>query len=380
MKFLGFILANLGRNRLRTVLTVLGIAVALFLYCFLEALLTGFTSGVRVADADRLITRNAVSLVQPLPIAYLEKIRSVEGVADLSWANWFGGTYEAKRREFFAQYAVEAESYLRIHEEFRIPPAEREAFLRDRQGCLLGATLAGRIGKKPGDRLVLKGTQFPGTWEFNVCGIYTGTRASADDQSMIFHYKYLDERREAYRQGQVGIFLVKLPDASQAAAVARRIDSLFENSAFGTRTETEEAFAMSFVKMMGNFPFLIRFIGAAVVFTILLVSANTMMMSARERTAEIGVLKTIGYPDRTVFLLTMAEACAISLLGGILACVVAKTALRDGSFGGMFRVFATPWDAVVRALLIALATGVVSGLTPAVEASRLRITTALRRV
>ncbi|NJN14533.1 MAG: ABC transporter permease [Planctomycetes bacterium] len=197
----GLALGNLLRNKLRTGLTVVGIAAALFLFCFLEAVLGGFQAGADIANASRLMTRNAVSLVQPLPIAFQSKIRAVKGVKDLSLQVWFGGQWEADTRLFFPQFAVDPESFLRLFTEYLVEPAEKEAFLKDRKGCLLGSTIAERLGKGPGETVVLKGTIYPGTWEFNVAGIFRGKDSAADDLRMLFHYDYLTRGSRRRRRG-----------------------------------------------------------------------------------------------------------------------------------------------------------------------------------
>ncbi|MGQ0613666.1 MAG: ABC transporter permease [Planctomycetaceae bacterium] len=382
MRYLGFVLANLRRNRLRTALTVLGIAVAILLFCSLEALLFAFRAGADVADASRLVTRNKVSLVQPLPLAYRDRIARVDNVKDLTYANWFGGVYEARKEEFFGQFAVEAESYLRIHPEYRLGEEARATFLRERNACLLGRKLAVRLGKREGDMLVLKGSIFAGQWEFVVRGVFEVPADGTNENQMFFHWAYLDEGRDAARRGQVGILITQLADPSRAAATSAAIDAQFESSAAATRTETERAYRLGFFSMYGNVTFLLRAIGAAVVFTILLVGANTMMMSARERTAEVGTLKTIGFPDRTVFLLAMAEASFISLVGGALGCGLALQLLGGpGNFlGGIFPGFRVSPATVLIGMALSLATGLVSGFVPAFSAARLRAADALRRI
>ncbi|MFO0980288.1 MAG: FtsX-like permease family protein [Planctomycetota bacterium] len=382
MKFLHYIFANLMRNKLRTLLTIGGITIAMFLFCFLEAVLTGFTSGVDMSDASRLIVRNAVSLVQPLPIAYRERILKVPGVKDIGFACWFGGTYEAKKDEFFGQFAINDEDYLRLYPEFQIPDEQRRAFLGERKACILGKKEAERLQKKVGDTIVLTGTIYFGTWEFIVRGIYQGTKENVDETMMLFHYQYVDDSMPENERGQVGWYVVQIDDPSQAAAVSTRIDDLFRNSAYATRTETERAFQLGFVSMMGNIQLLLRSIGAAVVFTILMVAANTMMMAARERTAEIGILKTLGFPDRTVFFLTMAEAVAIALFAGVLGCLGSKVLFDHVKFnpGGFFPIFYVPWQSAIVGLIIAMVAGLVSGLAPAFQAARMPVALSLRKV
>lgn len=379
MTLAGLALGNLARNKVRTGLTVLGMGAALFLYCFLESVLAGFSAGADIANASRLMTRNAVSLVQPLPISYLGKIRAIPGVSDLTHQSWFGGNYEADKRLFFAQFAVDPESYLRVFPDYVTSPDEAKAFLADRKGCLLGARLARRLGKRPGDRVVITGTIYPGAWEFNVSGIFVGKDSSADEVRMLFHYDYLNEGRAEAAQGLVGVFPILIDDPGRAADVSRAVDRLFENSPYATRTETERAFRLGFVQMLGNVALFLRAIGAAVVFTILLVSANTMVMAARERIPETGVLKTLGFSDRTLAALFLGEALGLSLLAGIVGCAAARLsqAPLGEALGSVLQDFKVPWGVMVRGMGLALATGLVSGIAPARAAARLSVADAL---
>jgi len=383
MRFLGFVLANLGRNRLRSILTILGIAVAVFLLCSLEAAVSGLRAGIELSSASRLVVRNAINVSVPLPIAYGARLRDIPGVEDLSWSTWFGGRYtERNARVFFAQFAVDPESYLRLYPEYLIDPAEREAFLGDRRGCLLGATLAEQIGKKVGDRLVLEGAIFPGTWEFAVRGIYRGAESSADDRSMLFHFAYLDEGVEPVRKSTASVFWLKLRPGADPATVARAVDARFESSAASTRTETEAAFRLGFVTRLGNVPLLLRFVGLAVAFTMLLVAANTMVMAAFERTTEFGVLKTLGFRDRTIFSLTLAESMTLALAGGLLGAGISFALLGSKGFPlvALFQIQRVPLGSIAAGLGAALLTGLLGGLAPAFAAARLRVVEAIRRI
>ncbi|MGH7162354.1 MAG: ABC transporter permease, partial [Planctomycetota bacterium] len=311
---------------------------------------------------------------------YKERLAAVPGVADLTYANWFGGMYEADRGEFFAQFAVDAESYFRVYPEYVAPPEEMQAFASERASCMIGRKLADRLRKKVGDTIVLKGTIYHGTWTFPIRAIYRGTRKAADETQMFFHYARLDEGLPEAERGAVGIYLLRLDDPAKAGSVSESIDRIYENSAFATKTETESAFALGFVSMMGNVALFVRAIGAAVVFTILLVAANTMMMSARERTREVGVLKAVGFSDRAVAGLLLSEACLLCLVGALVGCGVARFAFLDSAIGSIFPVFEVPWRAVGIGVAIAFVTGLVSGAVPAVAAARLSVATAIRRI
>lgn len=321
------LLLNLLRKPLRTLLTVFGVGVALFLFCFLEIVLAAFNAGVNMADASRLVVQHKESIIFELPMAYRSLIEQTEGVTGVTTASWFGGLSQEplangeKREEFFAQFATDIERYLALYPEIKVPPDQLRDLLSDRMGCLLGVKIAERLNKKVGDRLVLRSTiwtQKNGStiWEFNVRALYTTDSPTFDQTMMLIHDKRFDEARQ-FGQGSVGLYILGITDPERSAEISAAIDARFANSPYETRTMTEKAFNLQFVGMIGNFQFLLRSIGSAVVLTMLLVSANTMMMSARERTREMGILKAIGFTDGHVFLLLIGEALAISLLGAL---------------------------------------------------------------
>ncbi|MEQ8768530.1 MAG: FtsX-like permease family protein [Planctomycetota bacterium] len=382
MKYLGYLWANLRRNPVRTALTVTAIAIALFLFCFLEATLSALKTGVDSSNDRRLITRNRVSLVQPLPIAFRPKVQSVPGVAPdgTAYGIWFGAEYEADKDYFFAQYAVNEDTYFDIYPEILVPPDQMAAYAADRKGCIIGKKVAERLGKDVGDSIAMKGTIYPGTWEFNIRGIFEPSERGVPEEVMYLHYDYVDESRPESNQGLVGYYAVQLEEGADPARVADSIDALFENDAYQTKTETERAFRMSFFSMWGNVTLLLRFIGAAVIFTILLVAANTMMMSVRERTAEIGTLKTLGFQNRTIILLMLVEALLIGLIGGAVGCGLAVLALQDLTLPTGLTIPPVPAISVAIAFGLAALTGLVSGLGPSVLASRLSVVAAHRRI
>lgn len=383
---------NLFRKLLRTFLTVFGVAVALFLYCFLEAVLNAFNAGVNMSDATRLVIQHKESLSFQLPIAYKSVILQTEGVQRAAGAVWFGAlSYDpqpdgSNREEFFAQFAMDLDEYLPLYPEIKIPPEQYRDLMNDQGGCVMGAKIAERLKKKVGDRITLRsqiwGRGADPLWDFNVRAIYTSDSATFDQTMMFFHYKYFDEARQ-FGKGGVGIFVVGIKNAEDYQRIVSAIDTRFQNSPFETRTVTEKAFNLQFVSMLGNLQLLMRSIGSAVVLTMLLVSANTMMMSGRERTREMGILKAIGFTDGHVFWLLVGESMLISLLGFVMggggAFLVANV-FQFNPKPDFFPVFFLPLEALLTALLIALGTGLLSGLIPAFAGMRLKAVEALRTV
>jgi putative ABC transport system permease protein len=381
MRYFLLISKGLGRNKKRTLLTALAITVALFLFSTLITVLTAFDRSVEVLGESRLVTRHAVSLVFPLPLSYAERIARVDGVAGVSYGNWFGAVLEDRPQDFFSQFAVESETYLRAYPEVTIPPDEWKAFMEERTACLMGETLLRDFGWKIGDNVTLLGTIYPGDWTFTIRGTYTAARGF-DKRSMLFHWKYFDEGVLPHQKGRPGFYIVTLSDPNDAARVAASIDALFENSSARTRTETEQAFQQGFIGMMGNVKALILVVGFAVVIAMILVAANTMIMAGRERTREIAVLKALGFDDGLCQRLLLAESAGVAVVGGLLGTVVAKVVYQATGFTmwGWFPDFTVEWSTVGLGLAVALFIGLVAGFVPARRAQRLRIVDALRNV
>ncbi|MEW5765314.1 MAG: ABC transporter permease [Acidobacteriota bacterium] len=378
-RFLPLLLANVTRKKARLALTVGSYAVALFLFGVLAAVQTAFNQGLEVAGADRLIVRNKVSLIMPLPYAYRDRILLVPGVRKVTYATWFGGIYQDERN-FFPNFAIDADHYLEVYPEFRVEPSQWTDFLRDRQACAVGRKLAERFGWKLGDRIPLKGTIWTGVWEFNLRAIYEGSRPEDDTQQFWFRYDYLEERRP-FGKGTVGWYVVQVGDPDRAAAAAAAINDRFANSSYETAAETEKAFAAGFVRQMGNIQALILSIGSVVFFTLLLVTGNVMAIAVRERMGEIGVLKTLGYSDGAVLALILSESCLYALLGGGAGVLGAKAFTLGGDpTQGLLVAFYFSPQKMALGLSFALLVGLLAGLLPALAAMRLKIVDALRRV
>ena len=382
MKFVGLVLRNLWRSKLRTGLTILSTTVALFLFVMLRTLVTSLDASVDVADASRLVVRRSTSLIFPLPLSYKDRLAAVDGVTGVTWMNWFGAVYPADERGFFAQFAVDHETFFDLYPELLLTPEELAAFKNERTACIVGEKLARRYNWKPGTDVTLRGTIYPGDWTFTIRGIYRARTPEVDANTMYFQWKGFDERMAAEDQGgQVGVYVIRLADANQSAQTAQRIDALFANSSAETRTETEKAFQLGFVTMMGNVRGAVRILCIFVLSGFLLVAINTMMMAARERTREIAVLKTLGFPDALILKLVLAESSLLGLLGGLIGCFGGAFVLGGLSASGnaMFATFVVRPDTVWIGILIALGMGLVSGLIPAIGAARLRVVDALRQ-
>jgi putative ABC transport system permease protein len=382
MKFLGLVLKSAKRSKRRTFLTIMSVAIAVFLFASLRAVLDGFNAATEASSSTRIVTVRSTSLIFSMPTSHAEAIRATPGVQDLTWASWFGGVYKDPQN-FFAQIAVEPESYLRMYPEILLSPEDRKAFLEDRTACIVGDGLAKRFGFKAGDRITIQvGIPVYGTkdFDFTIRAIYKSGGAAVDNQSMMFHWKYADER--SLQPGEVGWIISQISNPDRATQVALAIDQKFANSPYETKTDTERAFQSSFVSMFGNLNLLLGSIAIAVVITTLFVAGNTMAMSVRERTTEIAVMRTLGFPSATIFLLVAGEGLLMSLVGGLLGVTAAKIIvnpdfLQAGAFIPVFGV-----NALNLATAVALSAfiGIAAGLIPATMASRLRIVDALRRV
>lgn len=379
MKYFPLVLANLGRHKLRTLLTIASVALALFLFASLRTVVTTLAAAAQFGSARRLVVTNATGIVFPLPLAYANRLSAVPGVEGVSWANWFGGRYGDGKR-FFANFAVDVASYLDLYPEIQLPPEQRAAFLQDRSSALVGRGLLNVFGWHLGQNVTLQGTIFPGDWTFTIRGVYTPSDRSINDDMLLFHHEYFDER--IGRAGIAGWYVVRINDPDRAAQIGKTIDDQFRNSSSPTKTGTEKAFNASFATMWGNVRLLMGTIGIAVVFAILLVTANAMMMSARERTGEIAVLKTIGYPDRTLFGLVLLEAGVVTLTGALIGLGGAKLLYRATNFNaaGFLPGFDVTRSTLVLGAAVALLLMLASGLVPAVRAARLPVIQALRHV
>jgi len=377
------ILRNAFRNPLRTGLTIVGMAVAVLAFGLLRTAVDSWNS--RGGDSSgRLITRNAVSLSFSLPVTYFEKIQRIDGVREVSYANWFGGVY-LDERNFFANFAVEPKSYLDLHPEYLLPPAQAEAFIRERKACIVGRRLSEKYGWKIGDTIVLKGTIFPGEWDFILRGIYRGRDADTDESQFFFHWDYRYERVKKiapHRADQAGLFIIGLSDPDRAAEVAASIDAAFRNSGAETMTETEKMFQLSFSNMAETVLNIIHGISFLVVVIIVAVMANTMAMSVRERIGEYAVLKTLGYGRRHLAFFIFGESLCISLCGCALGIAGTYPAvwLFGSALDAYLPVCRVTRDTICLDLAAAFLVAAVAVVVPARFAIRTPIAEGLRKL
>ena len=379
MKYLPLVLANLGRHKRRTILTITSVALALFLFASLQTVVTTIANAAQLGSVRRLVATNSTGIVFPLPISYANRLQAMPGVEAVSYANWFGGRY-GDGRHFFGQFAIEPKSYLEMYPEFVIPEDQKRAFIQERSAAVVGKRLTEIFGWKLGQNVTLQGTIYPGDWTFTIRGIYTPSDPAIGDDMMLFHYDYLDERTG--RQGLTGWYVMRIDQPDRAATIAKAIDDQFRNSSSPTKTGTEQAFNASFATMWGNVSLLMGTIGMAVVFAILLVTANAMMMSARERTREVAVLKTIGFRDSTLFGVVMLEAGLIAVTGAVIGLGGAKVLYKSTHFngGGFLPGFDVTPNTLALGGAVALVLMLASGVVPALRAARLPVVSALRQV
>jgi putative ABC transport system permease protein len=385
MKFLYLVWCNLKRKKLRTTLTLLSIVVAFVLFALLSALKLAFVGGVQMADANRMIVRHRMSFIQPLPYAYMARIARVPGVSTISHQSWFGGIYQDPKNQF-GTFPVDPEAFLAMNPEISLPADQKEAWLKTRTGAIAGRALAERYGWKIGDRIPMNSPIWPNksgnAWQFEIVGIYDGTKKTSDVTSFFFRYDYFDEARER-GAGSVGWYQVRLDDPKRAPEVATAIDLEFANSPAETKTETEAAMFQGFAQQLGNIGIIVTAILGAVFFTILLVAGNTMAQSVRERTQELGVLKAIGFSNGLVLGVVLGESLVITMLGGFIGLAFGWLMVtgigQSGPIKQYFPIFFIPPRDMVVGLGMTVALGFVAGILPAIQAMRLKLAEALRR-
>ncbi|MBY0236923.1 MAG: FtsX-like permease family protein [Burkholderiaceae bacterium] len=384
MFILKLLLKNAFRHKLRTSLTMVGLVVAICAFGLLRTIIDAWYAGVEGSSSTRLVTRSAISLTFPLPMNYAQRLKSVEGVAGISWSNWFGGIYISERN-FFPQFAVEPVSYLALYPEYRLKDAERIAWLRDRQGVIVGRKLADKFGWKVGDQIPLRGTIYPGTWTFNLRGIWDGAEAKTDESQLLMHWSFLNESiRKLYpkRADAVGVYILGINEPQNAALISQRVDEQFKNSLAETLTETESAFQLSVVSMSEAILVAINAVSLIIVVIIMAVMANTMTMTARERLAEYATLKALGFAPSFVVKLLFGESLLIALIGGLagLALTLPLAAGFAQAAGTLFPVFQVSTLTMGLQLLAAIVVGAVAAAWPAWKMSRIDIVQGLRHV
>jgi putative ABC transport system permease protein len=387
MFIIKLVLKNGLRHKLRTLLTILGIAIAVMSFGFMRTIVTAWSAGVEASAANRMITRHSVSFIFPLPYAYLQQIEKIPGVTDVSFASWFGGVYKdpADWKNFFPRMAVDAEGFFLLYPEFIIPPEELSTFQKERNSAIVGAKLAKEQGFKIGDIVPMEGDIYPGRWEFVIRGIYRGKDATTDETQMFFHWNYLNERLRAEtpgREGNVGWYVLSVKNSGDMPRVAKAVDAMYLNSRAGTKTETEKEFQQSFVSMSSAIISSLEAVSYVIIGIILLVLANTIVMAARERTKEYAVLKTLGFSGGHIVGLIAGESLMIASIGGAIG--LALTFPVAGAFAKLFPTFFPIFNVetvtIVMAVGVALLAGIVAALFPSFRAVRMRIVDGLRAI
>ena len=375
---------NAFHNKLRSGLTILGITVAVLAFGLLRTVIGAWYAGVEAASASRLVTRNAISIIFPLPISYAEKIRQIEGVKAVSWGNWFGGIY-IDEKNFFANFCIEPRSYLAIYPEFVLSDPERKAFLTDRKGFVAGRKLAERFRWKIGDQVTLKGTIYPGNWDFVMRGIYRGRDETVDETQFFFHWDYLNEtmkRLSPRRADQVGFYMIAVTRPDLAPDVALAVDRAFKNSLAETLTETEKAFNQGFIAMSGAIVTAIQMVSFVVILIIMAVVTNTMAMTTRERIGDYAIMKTLGFGGTDIAVMVFGESLVISLTGCLAGMILTFPAAKafGQTLSTWFPIFIvseeTLWLDLAAAFLIAFCAAII----PARHAIRVGIAEGLRRI
>ena len=378
MKYFGLIWKNVWRKKIRTTLTILSVFVAFLLFTLLAALNYAFKYGAEAADAERLVVIDKVSLINLLPIAYKNRIASTEGVHSVTHSTWFGGYYQDQRNQF-PQFPVDPHEYFAMYPEYKMPAEQFEGWTKNRTGAVVGKELANQYGWKVGDRIPINATIWTKndggrTWEFDLEGIFENENPRGNSAVFLFQYDYFDESR-AFGQGLVGWYILRVASGADPVQVRNAIDMQFENSRNQTETSTEAAFAQSFAEQFGNIALIVSLVLGAVFFTLLLVSGNTMSQSVRERIAELAVLKTLGFGDRTILGIVLAESILIMLIGGLVGIVVGSF-LVDGfaaSAGAFLPGFYFSPAAALTAVALMVGGGLAAGIFPALQAMRLSI-------
>ena len=378
---------NLSRNWVRTVLTVAGATVAIIAFVMIRTVLTSWDVGIDFASKDRLGTRQKVSFIQPLPKKYIDDVRAVPGVKEATWATWFGAKIPTKPDEFFASMAVDDESYLKVIDEMALDETARSTWLADKRGALVGDVIAKKMGWKIGDKVVLTGSIYPGDWEFNIDGIYTATRKSLDRSQFIFHWSYLNDSLPESRRDKIGWIMSRVDDPGHSADISASIDKIFDERDTQTITMSERAMNLSFMAMFGAILTVLNVVSVIILLIMLMILGNTISMGVRERTREYAVLRAIGFLPSHIRLFVLGEAGALGIVAGVVGLLCAYPFVNnvmgraiEENAGSLFPYFRVAPQTAIAAVVIAFLLSTVAALIPAVQAGRISVTEALRRV
>ena len=384
MELIKLILRNVFRHKLRSALTIVGVAVAMLAFGVLRTLVGAWYVGVEASSENRLVTRNKISLIYSMPVAYKTKILQVAGVTGIAYGIWYGGIYK-DRKNFFPQFAISGTDYLDLYPEFILSDSAKEAFGRERNAAIAGRRLVERFGWKIGDVIPLQGTIFPGNVELVLRGIYKGARKNVDETAFFFRWDYLNEMLKKVlpdRADKTGWYMIRIKDPDRSAEIAQEIDTLFESSLAETITETEKAFQLGFVAMTDAIVGAVNVISIVVIGIILIVLANTMAMTARERSSEYAVLKTLGFRPWFLFLLISGESVAIAMLGGIAGAALSFPGGRifQAQLESFLPVFEISPATLALIVGVSFLLGLLAALPPAMRVSRTGIAEGLRHL
>ena len=387
MTMTGLAIRNLSRNRARVLLTALGVAMSITLFLLLRTVIWSYASGAQLAAKDRMVTRHKVTFVMSLPKRYVEEIRNAPHVKQVTWANWFGGKDPKHEHDFFATFAVDPQTYLQVYDEAKVPPEQLETWKHDKQGCIVGAVLARKLGWKVGDRILLQSGIFGGDWQMNVDGIYTTQARSVDQATLLFHWDYVNDTLPAARKDQVGWIASRVDDPAHVADISAALDKRFEDADTPTLSQDEGSFNASFQAMFSAVLKAMDIISAVILLIMTLILGNTIAMGVRERTNEYGVLRAIGFLPKHVALWIVAESLATGVLGGLLGIAIAWPLINvafarfvEENLSGMIRYFHLETGTVLLGLVMAALLGAAAAAIPAWRATKLNVVDAIRRV
>jgi putative ABC transport system permease protein len=378
---------NVLRNRLRTLLTALGVAAALLMFIALRTMNWSWTAAEKDSASDRIGIRHKITFIMTLPKRYAEEIRETPGVTAVAYANWFGAKDPKNESDFFATIAAEPEDLLNVYKEIEVPADQVEAWKQNRRGALVGDALAKKKGWKVGDKITLRGTIYPGDWEFQVSGIYTSKRASVDRSTLWFHWKYLNESVDARRRDQIGWVVARVSDPGRSAEVCRAIDQKFSERDIQTLSMSERAMQASFLGMLSAILRAIDVVSVVIMLIMMLILGNTIAMGVRDRTGEYGVLRAIGFVPKHIVMFVVAEAVVIGLVGGALGVGLSYPLVEQGlgrfleeNMGAIFPYFDVQPELAALSMGLALLASLLAAVIPAYRASKLKVVDSLRRV
>jgi putative ABC transport system permease protein len=387
MNLASIALKNTRRNLFRSVLTVIGVGVAMLAFLLLRTVLSAWLVSAEYAAKDRLATRHKVTFIMTLPKRYVEDVRKMPGISAATWMNWFGAKLPGHEDAFFGTFAVDPQSYLQVYDEIVVPPEQRAKWIENRRGALVGVQTARQFGWKVGDKVILEGTIYPGEWEFIIEGIYSASRKSLDQQSFYFHWNYMNDSLPATQQEQIGWIASKVPDAGQAATLAKKIDDLFEPRDIQTLSMSERAMNTSFLGMISTLLDAMQIVSVVILIIMMLILGNTIAMGVRERTREYGVLRAIGFLPKHLSTFVLVEAGVLGLLGGGVGLISGYFLINYGvgrvmeeTFAGLFPYFRVATQDMVISMVLSVGLAVVASIVPAYNASKLQVTDALRKL